>query len=144
MSVLFCAESGVGSRVRWSDGVGEGPDAGDLGLHDVAVGEEDRRVMPMPTPPGVPVRTTSPGRRTVKVETYASRPAQSKTSVRVLPRCRSSPLTRHTTSTPATGSIASGGTTTGPIGVVASHALPWNHWSVRFCQSRTEMSLATV
>ena len=65
MSVLFYAGRVSGGQ---ADGVGEGADAGDLGLDDVAVGEEGGGFMPMPTPPGVPVRTTSPGRRTVKVE----------------------------------------------------------------------------
>ena len=47
----------------------------------------------------------------------------------MLPRWTSSPLTRQVTSSPATGSISSGVTTSGPTGVVASQALPWNHCS---------------
>ena len=39
---------------------------------------------------------------------------------------------------------SSGVTSHGPIGVACSQVLPWSHSSVRFCQSRIEMSLATV
>jgi hypothetical protein len=57
--------------------------------------------------------------------------------------CRT-PSTVQRIASPASGSISSGVTTTGPTGVVRSKFFPWNHSEVRPCQSRTEMSFMMV
>ena len=60
-------------------------------------------------------------------------------------RCRTTPSTSQVSSrSGAAPPTSSGVTIQGPTGVACSNVLPWSHWAVRFCQSRMEMSLATV
>mmetsp|Transcript_23902 Transcript_23902/g.66231 ORF Transcript_23902/g.66231 Transcript_23902/m.66231 type:complete len:334 (+) Transcript_23902:467-1468(+) len=92
-----------------------------------------------PTPGGVPVAITSPGRSVVKRETKAIMSSTPKTSSRVLESWRVSPLTRQRMPVLCTVSrlISSGVTITGPIGAYPSMAFPRSHWPPFFssCQS---------
>jgi len=107
---------------RWTRRSHARPHAtGGAGEHDVA-GTQDRE--------GGACRRADRRRRT--------------TSVRVLPRCRSTPFTGRSPRRRDRVEFVWRDDHRPPSGVVRSHALPWNHCSVRFCQSRTLMSLATV
>ena len=101
--------------------------------------------MPMPTPGGVPVVTTSPGSSVMYFETSATSSAMPKIIVRVLPVCRRTPLTSSHMSRFCTSLISSVVTSHGPSGPNVSQPLPLFHCDALFFSwnSRSDTSLMT-
>src|SRR5271154_4088250 len=102
--------------------------------------------MPEPTPLGVPVRMTVPGRRVVEPERKAMRVGTLKIMSAVLESCMVWLLMRVLIWRELGLGISSGVTMAGPRGQKVSKVLPRHHWEPPhcFCQSRAETSLAQV
>ena len=94
-----------------------------------------------PTPPGVPVTSTSPGTSVVQVETYSMIFGILKIICSVLACCMRSPFRRQESVIVVPGGISSAVTIHGPKPPVCAKFLPAVHWMVWRCQSRTEPSL---
>ena len=106
---------GVGEVADFFDGDGDG---------SRRVGEVSRGFMPVPTPEGVPVRMTVPGRRVVEPERKAMRVGTSKIMSAVLESCMVWPL-RMVRMRSALGlGISSRVTMAGPRGQKVSKVLP--------------------
>ena len=96
-----------------------------------------------PTPPGVPVAMTSPGRRVVNEEKNSTALGTSTSIWLVRACCMTWPLSVVVRATSAT-SASSGVTTSGPMGMLPSKFFPGVHWVPARCQSRADASLSTV
>src|SRR5688572_1851878 len=94
-----------------------------------------------PTPPGVPVTSTSPGTSVVQVETYSMIFGILKIICSVVACCMRSPFSRQESVILVFGGISSAVTIHGPKPPVRAKFLPAVHWMVWRCQSRTEPSL---
>src|ERR1700739_76733 len=99
-----------------------------------------------PTPAGVPLGIRSPGNKVIACAICRITTSSEKMKSRVLPCCRTWPLTRVSTPTPAPtpkhGSISS--VTTGPTGQNVSKPLARVHCPSLFCRSRAVTSFTHV
>ncbi len=97
----------------------------------------------MPTPPGVPVATTSPGSSVNAVERCSTSAKQSKIRCFVFESWRSSPFTQVRRRKPCGSPTSSAVVIQGPIGPCVSNDLPIVQVGTRSCQSRTLTSFTT-
>ena len=97
-----------------------------------------------PTPPGVPVKTKSPGSRVNAVERCSTKSKQLKIKFLVLEDCLCSPLTSVIKSRLCGSLISSGVTMAGPKGQCVSNDLPIVKVGTHNCQSLTLKSFAMV
>src|SRR3954465_13930655 len=99
-------------------------------------------LIPMPTPGGVPVLTTSPGESVQIYDRYDTSFFTPNIIVLVLPVCLRWPLTSSHMARFCGSLISSAVTNHGPRGAKVSKLLPLDHWlPCSSCHSRSETSL---